>query len=38
MTWIIDMNNYSVGPKDLKRVSLAKALINTLQNQVLLIE
>lgn len=30
---IIDMNGYSVGPSDLKRVSLAKALITTLQNQ-----
>lgn len=33
MVWLLDMNGYSVGPSDLKRVSLASALISTLQNQ-----
>ncbi len=33
MVWVIDMNGYSVGPSDLKRVSLAKALLQTLQDQ-----
>lgn len=33
MVWLVDMNGYRVGPSDLKRISLAKALLETLQNQ-----
>ena len=33
MVWLVDMNGYRVGPSDLKRISLAKALLETMQNQ-----
>eukprot|EP00730_Choanoeca_flexa_P009728 TRINITY_DN13016_c0_g1_i1.p1 TRINITY_DN13016_c0_g1~~TRINITY_DN13016_c0_g1_i1.p1 ORF type:complete len:306 (+),score=54.81 TRINITY_DN13016_c0_g1_i1:2-919(+) len=33
MTWLVDMNGYRVGPSDLKRLSLARALLATLQDQ-----
>eukprot|EP01147_Barroeca_monosierra_P006975 gene6975-9578_t len=33
MVWIVDLRGYRVGPSDLKRVKLARALLETLQNQ-----
>ena len=33
MTWLVDMNGYRVGPSDLKRLALARALMATLQDQ-----
>jgi hypothetical protein len=33
MTWLVDVNDYRVGPSDLKRLALARALLATLQDQ-----